>query len=182
MNCLYRLNALQPDIEAPATSDSADIHAVLKRHLPCGSSILELGSGLGPDLPELAARYRVTASDLCPIMTHHLRTRHAPTPSLQLDARTIHTLGQFNGIFSNKVMQHLNSKEMDRSMRRQRQVAQPEGIVAHTFWANNASGRAEIIRMVSNHFEILEMMQYGAFMQYDSMLIVARNDRPQTAL
>lgn len=43
--------------------DGRELIAVLKMHLPAGSTILELGMGPGKDLGLLAESYTVTSSD-----------------------------------------------------------------------------------------------------------------------
>lgn len=187
MECLKWLN--QQDSGRNLTSsldNSTGIHAALARHVVPEASILELGSGPGHDLPLLAGRYRVTASDLCGEMVSRLRVAHPDIPALQLDAVTIRTLGQFDALFSNKVIQHLDDEEVRQSMFRQQQVVRPGGIVAHTFWVNTSTRhkpygskktrpKACLVELVAEYFEILEAMQYGAFMPNDSLLVIARH-------
>lgn len=187
MECLKWLNQQGSGRNfTTSDGDTADVHAVLARHIVSGASLLELGSGTGHDLPLLADRYHVTASDICEAMVNCLRAAHPAIPALQLDAVSIHALGRFDALFSNKVMQHLDDKEVHESMHRQQQVVRPGGIIAHTFWINRSTRhkpfgskktkpKACLIEMVAEHFEIAEVMSYGAFMPNDSLLVIARN-------
>ena len=164
---------------------SSDISSALARHLPTGSTLLELGSGCGSDLPWLANRYRVTASDICEDVIASYQNNNPYTPILRLDALTIELVDQFDCIFSNKVMQHLSDEEMCRSMQRQAQVVRPGGVVAHTFWVNTSirqaqaphtnHSHAQLIRVVSMHFEIMEVAQYSSSTPFDSLLVITRN-------
>ncbi len=164
---------------------SDNLPLFLARHLPAGSSLLELGSGSGDDLTWLTGRYRVTASDICEDTVSRLRASSANTPMLQLDALSIDHPEPFDCIFSNKVMQHLSDEEMCRSMQRQAQMIRPGGIVAHTFWVNTsarqkmhstaAHAHARLIRIVSMYFDVKEIVQYCVFAPNDSILVIARN-------
>jgi len=181
MTCLQWLESRASALHFTATAGtSADIHAILAGHLPAGSSLLEMGSGHGPDIAALTKRYQVTASDLCNGMVSHLRASHPALSVLGLDAVTIDSPGAFDAIFSNKVMQHLSDEQLHQSMRRQQLVVRRGGIIAHTFWANSG-GRSVSktdrcpLGIVAKYFEIAEVVQYGAFLADDSLLVIARN-------
>lgn len=189
MECLEWLN--QQDSGRNFTTrdgDTADVHAALARHIAPGASLLELGSGLGPDLPFLTEHYHVTASDISVEMVNRLRTAYPDTPALQLDAATFHLLGQFDALFSNKLIQHLDDDAIHESMHRQQQAVRSGGVIAHTFWVNRSTRhkpygspktrpKSCLIELVAEHFEIAEVMQYGAFMPNDSLLVIARNTK-----
>jgi cyclopropane fatty-acyl-phospholipid synthase-like methyltransferase len=183
MHCLQWLDdaASGLNIKATSSNSAAGVEDALGRHLADGSSLLELGSGLGHDIAWISKHYRLTASDQCETSIAGLRMAFPSLPVLHLDATTIQCLKPFDAIFSNKLMQHLSADEFRSSLERQRQVVKPGGIVAHTFWFNRAGNLADEdacpARVITRHFEIIEVMYYDAFLEHDSLMIIARNSR-----
>ena len=66
--------------------DGAELVAVLRKHLPEGSSVLELGMGPGVDLDILARDYEVTGSDTSEPFLDRYRDLHPDADLLNLDA------------------------------------------------------------------------------------------------
>jgi SAM-dependent methyltransferase len=99
-----------------------------------GARVLELGSGPGHDLKILSERYDVVGSDLSPIFVKRCTARVPGAKAFVLDAVTIATDEVFDAVFSNKVLQHLQSQDLARSFARQADVVRPGGVLFHTLW------------------------------------------------
>ena len=134
--------------------DGRQVVELLARHLPAGCRVLELGSGPGRDLDDLAERWRVVASDRSRPFVDRLRQRFPTTGPArgverieQLDAVGLATPGGgalvpgvYNAICSNKVLHHLTDEELEQSLRTQRRVLAKGGLVAHSFWLEGSVG------------------------------------------
>jgi len=114
--------------------DGKQIIARLKEHLPAGSRVLEIGSGPGTDWKLLQKDYQVIGSDNSKEFLKLLRANFPKGEFLELDAASLNTKGLFNGIYSNKVLHHLEDEALINSVRRQYEILKPGGIVCHTFW------------------------------------------------
>lgn len=114
--------------------DGKQIIARLKEQLPPGSHILEIGSGPGTDWKLLQKDYQVTGSDNSKEFLKHLHTNFPEGKFLELDAVSLNTKGLFDGIYSNKVLHHLEDEALKNSVKRQYEMLNPGGIVCHTFW------------------------------------------------
>lgn len=106
----------------------------LKEFLPAGSRVLEIGSGPGKDWNLLKDVYRVIGSDNSKAFLDHLRATFPVGEFLELEAETLLTGEQFDGIFSNKVLHHLEDEALVNSIKRQFELLHPGGIVCHSFW------------------------------------------------
>ena len=84
----------------------------LKRVLPANSVMLEIGSGPGTDWKILSESYKVIGSDNSAEFLNHLINENPNGEFLELDAITLKTGQNFDGIFSNKVMHHLTDNEL----------------------------------------------------------------------
>jgi len=115
-------------------NDGRQIIARLKEHLPARSSLLELGSGPGTDWNLLKEDYQVTGSDQSLVFLKYLRANNPEGEFLELDAASLKTDRPFDGIYSNKVLHHLEDEALLASVRRQYEILQPGGIVCHSFW------------------------------------------------
>ncbi|MEA3461953.1 MAG: class I SAM-dependent methyltransferase, partial [Bacteroidota bacterium] len=94
-------------IEMARGHDGKQIIARLKEHLPAGSRLLEIGSGPGTDWKLLNEYYHVTGSDKSKEFLKHLHANYPEGKFLKLDAASLKTEDIFHGIYSNKVMHHL---------------------------------------------------------------------------
>ena len=92
-------------VRMAAGYDGSVLVAVLERHLPAGSSVLEIGMGPGKDLHLLRRRFHPTGSDRSVIFVDHVRAAQPEADVLLLDAVTIQTDRRFDAIYSNKVLQ-----------------------------------------------------------------------------
>ena len=99
--------------------DGRELVDVLRRHLPDGATVLELGMGPGKDLEILSEFFQVTGSDSSKVFIERYRKMDPAADLLLLDAVTMDTDRKFDGIYSNKVLQHLTQQELKRSLHRQ---------------------------------------------------------------
>lgn len=168
--------------------DGTEIYKVLARHLTKNSSLLELGSGPGNDIQYFQNKYKVKGSDLSEEFLARCRKRFADIAFEKLDAVLIETKEEYDCIFSNKVLHHLDRDNLEKSLTRQQQVIKPNGIFAHTFWLGEKEftmegmlfvfyDRDELLSLVSKYFTLRETFDYKEFEEGDSVLIVAENDR-----
>ena len=102
-----------------------------------------------------------------------------------MDASTLDCEDRFDGIFSNKVLHHLNDEEMTQSIKRQAEIVGSGGIICHSFWKGEGS---EIFKgmfvkyhteeslkdLFSSKFEILILESYAEFDEGDSLLLIGR--------
>ena len=98
---------VQEYVEMAEGYDGRELVAVLARYLAPGATVLELGMGPGKDLALLAAHFQVAGSDSSRVFVDRYRRAHPDADLLLLDAATMDTDRRFDGIYSNKVLQHL---------------------------------------------------------------------------
>ena len=114
--------------------DGAELVEVLKKHLPEGSTVLELGMGPGKDLALISRSYTVTGSDSSAAFLDLYRRKNSQADLLVLDARTMATDRKFDCIYSNKVLHHLTKDELTTSLQKQREALNTDGLLMHSFW------------------------------------------------
>lgn len=157
----------------------------LHRLLARGSEVLELGIGPGVDLDMLAERFAVVGSDLSQAFLDRYARRRPDVVLMQLDAITIDTDRRFDCIYSNKVLQHLNSEQLTRSLRRQCEVVRPGGLLLHGLWAGTTAehhGGLHGTRYLPESFdavvpdtlEVVECTFYAEMCADDSLRVVLR--------
>jgi len=165
--------------------DGAPLYNVLRRNLPKGSSLLELGCGPGFDIAELQADYQIMGSDLSLEFLSRCRERFPELAFEQLDAVTIATQKQFDCVYSNKVLQHLRMHELEASLLRQQQMLNEQGYVAHSFWLGGKEEemmglyflyheKAALLAMIGRYFDVIDTYEYGEFENGDSLFVVAQ--------
>lgn len=157
----------------------------LKPHLPNGAAVLEIGSGPGSDYEILSESYEVTGSDNSAEFLSRLQAKFPQGNFLELDAGTLKTETQFQGIYSNKVMHHLPDEALSNSVKRQAELLLSGGIVCHSFWKGEGSEEfkgmfvnyhtdAGMRKLFGDAFEILTLEEYAEFEDGDSLLLIAR--------
>lgn len=165
--------------------DGRELVAVLERHLPSGSSVLEIGMGPGKDLHWLGRRFHPTGSDSSSVFVERVRAEDASADVLALDAVTLETDRRFDAIYSNKVLQHLTPEELARSLRAQQRVLRADGLALHGLWHGD---RLEVhggerfqyytvqtfAERVGERFEIVETGTYNEMAADDSLYVVLR--------
>jgi len=165
--------------------DGRAIIARLKEYLPSNSSLLEIGSGPGTDWKILNKIYKVKGSDNSGEFLKRLLAINPDGEFLKLDAVSLDTRLSFDGIYSNKVLHHLEDEALETSIKRQFEILNPGGIVCHTFWRGEDSEiyndlfvnyhSDEGIRMLfENHFEMRLIQFYKEFEKSDSILYIGK--------
>lgn len=165
--------------------DGRDLIKVLKTYLPKGSSLLELGMGPGKDLDLLRKYYRVTGSDNSQVFLDIYKQRRRNAELLLLDAVEVNTKRKFDCIYSNKVLHHLTKAELKKSFANQEKNLKRKGLLFHSFWYGNKVEiykgirftyytEAELVKMFSNDYELLEFKRYKEMKEDDSMYVVLR--------
>lgn len=153
--------------------------------LPAQSKLLEIGSGPGSDWKILNKAFKVTGSDNSKEFLRHLRTENPDGHFLELDAVTLDTDKKFDGIYSNKVMHHLNDAELLKSIRRQCEILKPSGIICHSFWKGegfevfkglfvNYHNEESLTEIFQPYVELMSVQHYKEFEDGDSILIIGK--------
>ncbi len=157
----------------------------LKGMLQANSSLLEIGSGPGTDWEILNETFETTGSDFSSEFLSRLIVKHPKAQFLELDATTLSTDQKFDGIYSNKVMHHLNDMELKVSVKRQHEILNPQGIICHSFWTGedseifkglfvNYHSESSLHSFFDNYFEILLLEYYAEFENEDSVFMIGR--------
>lgn len=157
----------------------------LKRFLPSGSSLLEIGSGPGKDWQILNEYFNTTGSDNSAEFLSRLTENNPNNEFFELNASALQTDKKFAGIYSNKVMHHLKDQELEASVKRQYEILKSEGIICHSFWAGtgtetykgmfvNYHSKTELKHFFENYFEILLIENYKEFEENDSIVLIGK--------
>lgn len=165
--------------------DGKVLIAALRAFLPDGAAVLELGMGPGKDLLLLGQHYQVTGSDSSAVFVARFRAAHPDADLLQLDAVTLATDRQFNGIYSNKVLYHLTRSQLITSLEQQARLLLPGGIALHSFWhgegAEDMHGlhfayytEESLREVIGSTYDIITMQRYTEMEPDDSVYVVLR--------
>jgi len=157
----------------------------LNDFLPPNSSLLEIGSGPGTDFQILKKDYKVVGSDNSTEFLNRLIDKNKQDDFLTLDAITLKIDRKFAGIYSNKVLQHLTNEELRKSIIRQVDILNPNGIVCHSFWKGggdeifkgllvNYQTYESLRNLFENYFEFLLLEEYNEFEDGDSIILIGR--------
>ena len=172
-------------IKAAEGHNGGEIISLLKEHLLENSHVLEIGSGPGTDWSILKKYYKATGSDYSPEFLKHLKASFPGGEFLHLDASTLKTDLKFDGIYSNKVLHHLEDEALGASIKRQAEILNPGGVVCHTFWRGedsetyndlfvNYHSDTGLRELFEDHFESLLIKYYKEFEQGDSILYIGK--------
>ena len=172
-------------IEIAEGYDGAELVEVLNKHLPEGSTVLELGMGPGKDLDILRRSYNVTGADSSQAFLDHYRKKNSETDLVLLDARTMATDRKFDCIYSNKVLHHLTKDELRTSLQKQRDLLNVDGLLMHSFWYGTKEEEHEGLRFIhyteqelkdyaAEGFEIVELEKYEEMAAEDSIYALMR--------
>ena len=173
--------------------DGADLIALLRRYLPEGSSVLELGMGPGKDLDLLRQSYRVTGSDISRVFLDRYKKDHPEADLLLLDATSLDTDRTFDCIYSNKVLHHLSKEALETSLRRQKAVLNDAGMLLHSFWYGTGDEEHHGLRFtyytepdlraaVCDGFDIVALEPYKEMNDGDSLYILLRKTHDRSAI
>ncbi|MGI9567742.1 MAG: class I SAM-dependent methyltransferase [Nitrosopumilus sp.] len=174
-------------IQMASGYDGAKLIEVLRKYLPEKSTVLEIGMGPGVDLDILQKHYTVTGSDSSKIFLDKYKNKDKNNIDLMLlDAVTLHTDNRkFDCIYSNKVLHHLTKEELRKSLSRQKEILNQNGILFHSFWKGNKTENfeglffqyyemKELEDMVKDDYEILELKTYTEMEKDDSIYVVLK--------
>jgi hypothetical protein len=165
--------------------DGRELIEIMKRYVPAGSSVLELGMGPGKDLDILKENYQATGSDSSDIFLERYRSTHMDADLLNLDAVTLETQRSFDALYSNKVLMHLSRDQLVQSLDRQEQILNSKGIVFHSFWEGDHTEsiddllfiyyrKDELVDIFGKVFKVLEVDIYTEMEPDDSVYIIAQ--------
>lgn len=165
--------------------DGSELIEKLKAFLPPQSTLLEIGTGPGTDWKILKENYFVAGSDNSEVFLKHLLATNPSGRFLELDAVSLLTDERFDGIYSNKVLHHLNDSELEVSIQRQHECLNPNGIICHSFWRGKGSEvfkglfvnyhlENDLRAFFEKSFEILLVENYAEFEKGDSLLMIAK--------
>lgn len=175
-------------IKAAEGFNGSQIIEELLKFLPAHSDVLEIGSGPGTDWQILKQHYNITGSDNSPEFLNHLNVSFPDGVFLLLDASTILCDLRFDGVYSNKVLHHLEDEALEASIKRQAEILNPGGIVCHTFWRGEDSETFNglfvnyhtdtgLNSMFGEHFDPLLMKFYPEFEEGDSILYIGKKKK-----
>ncbi len=164
--------------------DGRELIETLKKFLPKGKSILEIGMGPGKDMDILKSDYVVTGSDFSLVFLETYAKNNPEIELLELDARDLKTSKKFDALYSNKVLHHLSKPDLKRSIERQVEILNSKGLVCHSFWKGSGSEEysgmlfqnyqeEEIENLFSTGFDILHLEPYSEMGSSDSILLIA---------
>lgn len=175
-------------IKAAEGHNGALIIEELIKFLPEHSHVLEIGSGPGTDWQILKKNYKITGSDNSSEFLNHLNVSFPDGDFLLLDASTLETAGKFEGIYSNKVLHHLDDEALETSIKRQAEILKAGGIVCHTFWRGEGSESFKglfvnyhsdtgLKSMFGEYFDPLLIKFYPEFEDGDSILYIGKKKK-----
>jgi len=162
-----------------------DLIERLKKHLASHSLLLEIGSGPGTDWEILRDTFDVIGSDNSEEFLSHLKTKFPKGEFHLIDASSLEIDKTMDGIYSNKVLHHLKDDELTKSIQRQHEILNKDGIICHSFWKGEGSEifkglfvnyhtHESIQNHFEEHFEIILSEDYAEFDENDSILVIAK--------
>lgn len=177
--------SVQEYIQLAKDVSGQQIIDAFQNYLPALSTLLELGSGPGTDFEILNKMYSVTGSDLSEPFLTHLMERFPRQEFKKLDAVTLDIDRTFRGIYSNKVLHHLSTEDLQKSIKRQHEIVKEDGYVCHSFWKGegdeifkgmfvNYHSEKDLESYFSALFDIKEMSTYTEFEDGDSIFLIAQ--------
>jgi len=165
--------------------DGRDLIEILKNYLPEGSSILELGMGSGKDLDILNKTFRTTGTDISTVFVEKYKKKHQDADVFVLDAITLKTERKFDCIYSNKALQHLTKTEFKQSLKKQKELLNPNGLLFHSLWQGDKEEtygnllsvfytKEILTRIVRNDYKIIEINYYLEMEEDDSLYMILK--------
>lgn len=165
--------------------DGGELIKRFEEFLPKNSIVLEVGSGPGSDWKILNKNYNITGSDYSEDFLSYLTSHNPNGEFIKLDAITLHTKKTFDGIYSNKVLQHLTKEELIESITNSCKILNPKGVICYSFWKGagteifkglyvNYHTNSSLKKLFSHQFEILVLEDYAEFEKSDSLLLIAK--------
>jgi trans-aconitate methyltransferase len=175
----------QEYLEMAKGHDGRELIEKLSDHLPRGSTVLELGMGPGTDLGLLSKRYEVTGSDNSTLFVEKYREANPGADLMLLDAVTLETDRRFDCVYSNKVLQHLQREDLERSVPRQAEILSDDGLLAHALWHGDKIEEhgglhfqfyleSDVGEIFGAYFDVVLMERYEELEPGDSIFVILR--------
>lgn len=191
MNFYFKKENVENYQEMMKDYDNSEVLAMLRQHLPTQASLLELGSGTGADLVKLAKDYQVTGSDFSPLFVEDFKAQQPAIKMMQLDARTLKISETFDCIYSNKVLYHLSKSDFKKSLSKQAELLNEEGIIFMTLWHGEYREEgmpevdlifsyyteADIKQIIPKSLAIKEIDRYTEDAKDDSLVIILKKSK-----
>ena len=158
---------------------------ILKKYLPKHATLLELGMGPGRDFDILQKIYKATGSDKSKRFLDRYKKLHKDSNLVKLDAITIRINKKFDCVFSNRVLHHLTKSQLKRSLARQNEILNQDGIAFHTFWKGSITEKKKglywvyyqkepLKKILKQYFKILELEIFSSDKKNDSIYAVLK--------
>lgn len=178
-------DTVQEYIKLAKDVNSLELINKFQKYLKTNATILELGSGPGTDWKILNESFNVTGSDNSTEFLKFLKESYPDGDFMQVDACELDVDQKFDGVYSNKVLHHLNDEELKKSINQQSAILTEDGIICHSFWKGEGSEvfkglfvnyhtENKIKDVFAQHFEIELLESYQEFDPNDSIVIIAR--------
>lgn len=172
-------------IEMAKDINSAQLIKRFQSFLPKQAVVLELGSGPGTDFQLLKEYFHVVGSDFSKEFLNRLVHNNPKDRFVHLDARSLQIDEKFDGLYSNKVLQHLTDDEIQHSIKRQAEIVNRNGIICHSFWKGsghemfkgllvNYQSETSLRTLFESFFEILLIEEYKEFEDADSVVLIGK--------
>ena len=165
--------------------NSTLVHQTIK-YFQKDMKVLELGSGAGHDLKILDEYFEVVGSDNAEAFVKHLKDTFYALRILRLNAITMDTHKKFDAIYSNKVLHHLEKKDLKISFENQSKVLNKGGTMVHGFWQKinapelpkdllfNTYNESSIREHIPACLELVHFENYDELEKNDSFFIVLK--------
>lgn len=164
--------------------DGRELIEILKRHVPKGASVLEIGMGPGVDLSLLNTYFQATGSDNSQYFLDRYRASNPVANLIHLDAVELDTERSFDCIYSNKVLHHLTDEDLKQSLSRQKTILSNTGLIMHSFWRGTGVEEHHGLRFVyqtedsvrfiiSEEFNVVDIVVYEEMEHDDSLYVIA---------
>ena len=184
-NYYNKKNTVEEYIKLTKNVNGLNLIEKFTPYLPSNANILEIGSGPGSDWNILHQNFNITGSDNSKEFLSYLYSKYPKGKFIELDAITLNIDEKFNGIYANKVLQHLNHKELIKSIKRQFDILHPNGIICVSFWEGEGSEifkglyvqyhtKKSIKKYFEKYFDILILESYAEFEKDDSLLLIGK--------
>ena len=165
--------------------DGRALIELLKTYLVPDSRVLELGMGPGVDFEILSESFQATGSDYSEAFVNRYLNAHPEADVLVLDAIKMDIDRSFDGIYSNKVLQHLTREQVVESIHNQLAVLPSGGIMFHSLWYGDHEEEhhgllfiyyteATFARLLGDGVEILASDRYTELEIDDSIYFVLK--------
>lgn len=165
--------------------DGRELIEILKKYLSEGSSVLELGMGSGKDLDILNKTFNTSGTDISSVFVDKYKKKHENADVFVLEAKTLQTERKYDCIYSNKTLQHLTKSEFKQSLKKQKELLNPNGILFHSLWQGDKEEfyggllfvyytKENLSNIVKNDFDIIEITSYTEMEEDDSLYMILK--------